>query len=94
MTRRAMSLFYNVLFHRFLRCVYFGKDRCFFVKNALSPYKTVDFFVKNENSAIKLSYPHPISFHYVAVKTVRRNDLEHKPKTNKNTTEVKLNICF
>ena len=43
-----------------------------------------------ENSAIKLSYPHPISFHYVAVKTVRRNDLEHKPKTNKNTQTANL----
>jgi len=41
-----------------------------------------------------LNTPHHISFHYISVKTVRRNGLEHKPKANKNTDGLKRNICF
>jgi len=41
-----------------------------------------------------LDSPHHISLHYVAVKTVRQNDLKHKPKANKNTEGLKRKICF
>ncbi len=55
------------------------------MKNLWEPQETGNFLQQisriNENSAIKLSYPHPISFHYVAVKTARRNYLEHEPKS-------------